>query len=79
MTLDAQQRQKTSEELISNFELSGLSNDEVQQDLGFTAAQLDETLRVGPGSSRQDVWRLRDYVDRKVLETGEQPFPYSLL
>jgi hypothetical protein len=79
MTLNPKQRQKTSEELISNFEISGLSNAEVQQDLGFSPEQLDETLQVGPGSSRGDVLRLRDYLDRKVLEAGEEPFPYSLL
>lgn len=79
MTLNDKQRQKTSEQLISNFELSGLSNDEVQQDLGFSAAQLDETLRVGPDSRAEDVVRLRDYLGRKVRETGEEPFPYSLL
>ena len=79
MTLNDKQRQKTSGELISNFELSGLSNDEVQQDLGFTVAQLDQTLRMTPESSAADVRRLRDYLDRKVLETGEEPFPYSLL
>jgi hypothetical protein len=79
MTLSESQRRKTSQELISNFEIAGLSNAEVQEALAFTPEQLAETLTVGSKSTSEDVVRLRDFLLRKIVEQGDEPLTSPIL
>jgi hypothetical protein len=79
MRLSESQRRKTSQELISNFEIAGLSNAEVQEALAFTPEQLAETLTVGSKSTSEDVVRLRDFLLRKIVEQGDEPLTSPIL
>ena len=79
MAVNDAQRKKTSNELIANFEMVGISNAEVQEALGFSAEQLNETLIVGPNSSTDDVRRLRDFLERKMVEEGDDSSPFPRL
>ena len=79
MSLTAEEQRRTSSELRANLALSGLAHGDVQAVLGFSAAQLAETLSVGPVASPADVWLLRDYLEQCVLAQGGSPVPYTVL
>lgn len=79
MSLNLAQRKQTSKELRENYQRSGLTPEEILTDLGFRAEQLEETLNLGPSSKGEEVWRLRDYLDDKIKEQGNEPYPYSVL
>ncbi|WP_057915933.1 DUF2316 family protein [Peribacillus muralis] len=79
MSLNHAQRKQTSEELKVNYEISGLTSEDIQADLGFSVKQLEETLNIGPSSQGEAVWMLRDYLEEKIKEQGKEPHPYSIL
>ncbi|RVT57229.1 DUF2316 family protein [Niallia taxi] len=79
MSLNPAQRKQTSKELIANYEISGLTPEDIQADLGFTVKQLEDTLNLGPASHGESVWRLRDYLEAEIKEQGKVPYPYSIL
>ncbi|MGV8083811.1 MAG: DUF2316 family protein [Coriobacteriia bacterium] len=79
MSLTNEQRETTSRELRANFELSRLSLEQLESDLGLTAEQLDAALAVSPETQGVHVWKLRDYLQEKIEEQGKEPIPYSVL
>ena len=79
MSLTTAEQRRTSSELRANLALSGLSADNVRTALGFTDAQLEATLSVGPAASPADVWLVRDYLEQRVLAQGGTPVPYTVL
>ncbi|MEJ3405744.1 DUF2316 family protein [Rathayibacter sp. YIM 133350] len=79
MTLNAEERARTSNELRANLELSGLTVDEVMADVQFTPHRLERSLSVAEESDPVDVWELRDYLDRVILDAGGRPAPYTVL
>ncbi|MEM5012547.1 DUF2316 family protein [Niallia taxi] len=79
MSLNSAQRQQTSIELKVNRDISGLTGEKIQADLGFSGELLEETLNVGSGTHGEAVWRLRDYLEDKIKEQGKEPHPYSIL
>lgn len=77
MSLNDAERRRTSDELKSNFALSGLTSTEVAADLQFTPKRLQSTLEAT--GDPVDVWELRDYLEHAAKDAGEQPIPYSVL
>ncbi|MFB7085728.1 DUF2316 family protein [Streptomyces sp. NPDC056296] len=79
MTLNDTERHRTSDELKSNLDLSGLTMAEVAADLHFTPQRLRSTLDTDLACDPVDVWQLRDYLDQAVRDTGGRPAPYTVL
>lgn len=79
MSLNRAQEKQTSEDLQKNYQISGLTPADIQRDLGLDFGQLEETLDMGPEADPTTVWRLRDYMEEKIIEQGKEPFPYSVL
>lgn len=78
MSLNRAQRAATSAELMTNLELSGLTAEQLRDDLGWSAAELDQTLAV-TGADPAMVWMLRDVLEKAILARGLRPEPYSWL
>ncbi len=69
---------QTSNELRTNLASSGLTEDQVATDLGFTAAGLQSVLAVDRADPA-DVWFLRDYLQQAMEKSGAQLTPYTVL
>lgn len=78
MSLNADQRKRTADELAENAVLSGLTRTELIERSGLTSSRLDSALGVG-GANPADVWLLRDVLETAVLEVGRTPVAYSVL
>ncbi|WP_411700615.1 DUF2316 family protein [Conyzicola sp.] len=78
MTLNKRERAATSEEQRANLELAGLSEADLQRTLGMDDERVSAALDV-TDSDPIDVWLVRDYLERTVLERGRKPRPYSVL
>ncbi|TFD58959.1 DUF2316 family protein [Cryobacterium suzukii] len=78
MSLNDQQRAATREELRSNLALSGQSVADAASALGLSSAQVQAALDV-TGAPPEDVWLLRDYLNRVIRSNGLTPRPYSSL
>ncbi len=79
MSLNRMQKKQTSEELKKNYQISGLTPVEIQHGLGLDFRMIEETLKMSPNADPTNVWRLRDYMEEKIIEQGKKPFPYSVL
>ncbi len=79
MSLNTAQRKQTSKELKINYQISGLTPEDIQTALGFNPQQLEEILNVGSKAGGERVWRLRDYMEEKIKEQGKEALPYSIL
>jgi hypothetical protein len=78
MTLTAIERRRTSHELGCNLALSGLTEQYVADELGYTRTRLGSALAVA-GADPVDVWQLRDHLDRAVRDQGAVPVAYTVL
>ena len=78
MALNKGERTATSDELRANLELSGLSENDLQLRLGLTDDQLEAVLGV-TGADPVDVWLVRDYLERVIVERGAKPVPFTAL
>jgi len=78
MALNKRERTATSDELRANLELSGLSENDLQLRLGLTDDQLEAVLGV-TGADPVDVWLVRDYLERVIVERGAKPVPFTAL
>ena len=78
MSLNKRERAATSEELRANLELSGLSETELQRTLGLSDDQYERVLDV-TGADPIDVWLVRDYLERVILDRGSKPVPFTVL
>ncbi len=79
MSLEPAHRALTSQELRAAFRLTGLTPEQVEQDLGLGAAELDATFDLAPEADPAAVWALRDYLDRALEQSGGAPQPYTYL
>lgn len=79
MTLKPAEREATSEQLAASLELSGLSREQVREDLGFTDDELDAALELRELVDPVDVWVLRDYLELAVREAGADPVAFTVL
>ncbi|WP_405009532.1 DUF2316 family protein [Kitasatospora sp. NBC_01539] len=79
MTLNAAERRRTSEELAQNLALSGLTPQQVAQDLHLTPRQLQAALDLDPAAGPVDVWYLRDHLEQAVRDAGREPVAHTVL
>ncbi|GAA3309777.1 hypothetical protein GCM10020295_75300 [Streptomyces cinereospinus] len=79
MSLNEQERARTSEELWANLRLAGTTPEDVRTELDFDEQQLRAALAVEPPVRPQDVWLLRDHLEDLVRERGGTPVPYTVL
>ncbi|BFT76137.1 DUF2316 family protein [Paenibacillus sp. P36] len=79
MSLTKQQIIDTSNELKTNYFISGLTPSDIKATLGLNSDELKETLNLGNSSDPEMVWKLRDYMEEKIKESGKEPHPYSVL
>ena len=78
MSLNNSARSATRDELQSNFDLSGLSLSHISTVLGLDAARVSAAFNVA-GAQPEDVWLVRDYLDREIRAAGARPRSYSSL
>ena len=78
MALNKRERAVTSDELRANLELSGLSEIELQRNLGLSDEQYETVLDV-TGADPIDVWLVRDYLERVIVDRGSKPVPFTVL
>lgn len=79
MSLTASEMKQTSIELKKNLEISGLGFSDIQNALGFDRSKFESVINLSAVNDPTDVWRLRDYLEKKILEQGKKPYPYSKL
>ncbi|HEV2637339.1 MAG TPA: DUF2316 family protein [Actinocrinis sp.] len=79
MSLNQEELNRTRAELQANFELSGVTLDDLRDDLDFSTEQLTDTLAMDGGSKPEDVWLLRDHLEDLVRDEGRTPVPYTVL
>lgn len=77
--LNARQIEQTRKELACNYEISGLPPETIRQDLGFSRDDFVNALELIPHRSPTNVWKLRDYLEKKILEQGKRPVPFTVL
>ncbi len=78
MSLNNSQRSATREELQTNLDLAGLSRAEVSTALGLSTPRVHAAFNVA-GARPEDVWLVRDYLDRTIQAAGATPHAYSSL
>ena len=79
MSLTSTQKKQSSVELHENFKILGYSAEKICTDLKLSQRALTNTLDIGFMTDPVSVWRLRDYMEEKILEQGKIPKPYSIL
>lgn len=82
MSLTTAQKQQQSIELKENFRILGYEPEVIQKALRLSKEELEITLNMGLNGLRLEnpttVWRLRDYMDEKIIAQGKTPVPYSV-
>lgn len=78
MTLNPHQIKNTKNELQQNFELSGLTKEQVAHDLHISLTKLNHLFTLTQ-SSLNDPWILRNYLIEKVEVQGKKTVPFTAL
>ncbi len=78
MTLTLTERRRTSDELRRNLALSGLTEQQVADELGYTASRLWSALEVDHADA-VDIWQLRDQLEQAAADAGAVPVAYRVL
>ena len=78
MSLSFQQQEDTRKELRENFVKSGLSVQQVADDLGTSAEYIEQLFRLEP-KSHDHTWILRNYLYEKAKEAGKTPTEFTAL
>ena len=78
MSLTLKQKQDTRDELLDNFNKSGLSIQKVADDLGTSVKYIQELFKLEP-KRLEDTWILRNYLIEKVREVNKTPTPFTAL
>lgn len=79
MSLNAEERQRTSRELQDNLAASALSIEQLARQLGWSAARVESTLAVDSESDPVDVWELRDFLAETTTSLGAKAVPFTVL
>lgn len=78
MSLNPLQIHKTKKEFSQNFDLTGLSKEQVAQDLNISISTLENLLELKI-QSINDPWILRNYLLEKVEKAGNEPVRFTAL
>lgn len=79
MSLNAEERQRTSRELQRTATTAGLTSEQISRQLGWSLARTESTLAVDSASHPVDVWELRDFLEETATELGVSPEPFTVL
>lgn len=78
MSLDQRQTAATRDELATNLARSGQTSGGIADVTGLNRSRVRAALQVD-GARPEDVWLVRDYLDRVIRSTGGTSLPYSTL
>ena len=78
MSLNPEEQAATKYELNENKKISGLSNELIAQDLNTTPDYVEDIFDLTV-SRIEDPWIMRNYLNQKITENGDTPYPYSKL
>lgn len=78
MSLTKTEQSATRQELRTNFELSGLSLEQVAAALQTTPAHVSDVMDLNVRHI-EEPWILRNYLDQVIQDQGTTPEPYSRL
>lgn len=78
MTLTEAEMERTRPELKSNFKKSGLTVEEVANDLKTTPEYIEELLELKPNRI-EDPWILRNYLTDVLNEKSIEVTPFTVL
>ena len=79
MSLTAEQRRRTAEELHANLVLAAVTESRLRADTDLDEHDFREAMHVSPRSRPEDVWLLRDRLVVLVHAAGRQPVPFTVL
>lgn len=79
MSLNAEERQRTSRELQHTATTAGLTSEQIAHQLGWSAARTESTLAVDSASHPVDVWELRDFLEETATGLGAEGVPFTVL
>ncbi|MBX8938115.1 DUF2316 family protein [Enterococcus gilvus] len=78
MSLTPQQVTNTKKELQENFKRTGLSLEQVAQDLHTTTDVIEDTLNLSVHYI-EDPWVLKNYLEDQLDDHGITPYPFTAL
>lgn len=78
MSLNNRQIAATRAELAANLALSGLSKTDIAATLRLDGRRVQAAIDVS-GAQPEDVWLVRDYLDRVIRSTGSVAQQYTAL
>ncbi|RRK11206.1 DUF2316 family protein [Lactiplantibacillus garii] len=78
MSLTKTEQVSTQQELRANYELSGLTLDQVADDLQTTPTHVEDVMELNV-LHIEEPWILRNYLNTQIQEQGERPLPYTRL
>ncbi|WP_010621905.1 DUF2316 family protein [Paucilactobacillus suebicus] len=78
MSLTHQQTIDTKNELKQNFELSGLSVNDLASALGTTTATIERTMNLD-ANHIEDPWIIKNYLEKKIVADGNRPVKFTAL
>lgn len=79
MSLNAEQRARTAEELQANLDRSGRTEEQARAGTGLDARAWRAAFAVTPHCRPEDVWLVRDRVEHLAREAGASPVPFTVL
>ena len=79
MSANAERFELSRWEMGVNFDILGATPQAIQADLKFSKEAFDRALAVAPGFNPADVWKLRDYLERRIKEQGKKPITFTAL
>lgn len=79
MSLSMGQKAATRREFARNFELLGLTADDVAQDLGVSAERIEDVVNLRHVRRLEDAWVLRKYLLDRAQAEGVELEPFTAL
>ncbi|MCY3033637.1 DUF2316 family protein [Aerococcus urinae] len=78
MSLTLAQREETKQALITAFNKTGLSKQELAEALETSESYLDQVFQL-KGQRLEDAWILKNYLNTYLSEHGQEPVPFQAL
>ncbi len=79
MSLNAEERQRTSRELQHTATAISLTGEQIAHQLEWSVARTESTLAVDSASNPVDVWELRDFLEETATGLGAETVPFTVL